>query len=117
MDPLRVHAAVKQFGAATGYAADFAVDAIGMNLIAPASELARGGIQPVGRSIFELADRSQREFAFSFAEIEILGERTVGRAFFGPEDTEPMLGNLLFESVGFVIDPETQDIRRRPLRL
>ena len=60
MDPLRVHAAVKPIGAATGYAADFAVDAIGMNLIAPASELAGAGLEPAGRSIFELADRSQR---------------------------------------------------------
>src|SRR5213078_1493203 len=100
MDPLRVRVSVKPIGAATGYAADFAVDVLGMNLIAPAFELARVGIEPVGRS--------------AFAEMEILGQRTVSRAIFGPDDTELIIGNLLFQSVGFVIDPDTQEIKRRP---
>ena len=117
MDPLRVRVSVKPIGAATGYAADFAVDVLGMNLIAPAFELARVGIEPVRRSAFALADGSRRDFPFAFAEMEILGQRTVSRAIFGPDDTEPIVGNLLFESVGFVIDPDTQEIKRRPLRL
>jgi hypothetical protein len=118
MDPLRVRVSVKPFDATSGgYEAEFGIDAIRVDLIAPASALLGGGVKPTGDTTFSYADGSQKQLPFAFARIDILDVPTVGRVIFGPEDTEPTIGNLLFESVGFVIDPDTQAINRRVLRL
>jgi hypothetical protein len=43
-----------------------------------------------------------------------MGELTSGRAIFGPDDCEPLLGVIALESVGIVIEPGTQRLRRLP---
>jgi hypothetical protein len=47
--------------------------------MAPARELARIGVQPVGRTVYVLADGSLREFPFGLVQIEFMGEITAGR--------------------------------------
>ena len=117
MDSLRVRVCVKPFGARSGYEAEFAIDAIRMDAIAPAAMLASAGIQPAGTTIFEYADRSEKELPFAFAQFEIVGKSAAGRVIFGPQDTEPTIGRLLFESAGLKINPDTQEIEQRVLRL
>ena len=82
--------------------------------MAPASELINAGIQPVGRASYELADGSSHEYAFGLAQIESLGEITAGRLIFGPEGVEPLLGVTSLESVGVIVDPTTQALKRLP---
>jgi hypothetical protein len=61
---------------------------------------------------YDLPDGTNVEHSFGFAEIEIMGEVTAGRVIFGPEDCEPTLGATALDSVGVIVDPSTQRLRR-----
>ena len=100
--------------AAELYRADFIVDTGATDSMAPASDLRRIGVTPVGRMTHELADGSAREYAFGLARIEFMGEITAGRVLFGPDDAEPLLGVTALESVGITVDPAGETLQRRP---
>ena len=97
-----------------GYEAAFLVDTGAADSMAPASQLAKVGIVPVGNNAYELADGTRSEYAFGLAQIEFMGEITAGRVIFGPEGTEPILGVTALESVGIIVDLTTQTLRRLP---
>ena len=97
-----------------GYEAAFLVDTGATDSMAPASELARAGIQPIGRKSHERADGRVTEYPFGLAQIEFMGEVTAGRIIFGPEAVEPILGVTVLESAGMSIDPSTHALRRLP---
>ena len=92
----------------------FLVDTGAIDAMAPASELTRIGIQPVGRKRYELADGSHQEYAFGIAQFEFMGEITGGRVIFGPEGIEPFLGVTALEAAGVTIEPATQTLRKLP---
>ena len=96
------------------YTADFLVDSGAADSLAPGSELARIGVQRVGKSVYELADGSKHEYPFGVAQISFLGETTAGRVIFGPDDAEPLLGITALESVGIVVDPTNRILKRSP---
>ena len=96
------------------YEADFLVDTRATDSMAPARELRRIGVEPVGKMAYELADGSLREYAFGLARIEFMGEVTAGRVLFGPDDAEPLLGVTALESVGITIDPASRTLKRLP---
>ena len=96
------------------YEAPFLVDTGARDCMAPASKLERAGIRRRGRMADELADGSMVEYDFGLAEIEFMGELTSGRVLFGPENCEPLLGVTALESVGIVVDPATQRLKRLP---
>lgn len=103
------------FGTPDGaFEAVFLVDTGATDSMAPASELSKAGIQPVGITTYELADGSLREYPFGLAQIEFMGEITAGRVIFGPEGTGPILGTTALESVGITIDPATRTLKRLP---
>jgi len=97
-----------------GYSSKFLVGTGATDSMAPASELARIGVTPVGRMAYELADGTVVEYPFGLAQIEFMGEITAGRVTFGPDDVEPLLGVTALESVGITIDPATQMLKRLP---
>ncbi|MBI4265079.1 MAG: clan AA aspartic protease [Acidobacteria bacterium] len=97
-----------------GYDALFLVDTGATDSLAPASELAKVGIQPVGRTAYELADGGVREYPFGLAQIEFMGEITAGRVIFGPDGAEPILGVTALESVGITVDPASHTLQRLP---
>src|SRR3954447_10319711 len=101
-------------GANGRYKSKFLVDTGSTQTMAPASELERIGITPVGTRIYELADGTRQEYSFGFARIEFFNGVTVGHVIFGPEGTEPLLGVIALESLGFVVDPLTQSLKRLP---
>ena len=82
--------------------------------MAPASQLARIGITPVGKLAYELADGRLIEYEFGLAQIDFMGDITAGRVIFGPDDAEPLLGVTQLESAGIVIDPRTGNLKRLP---
>ena len=43
-----------------------------------------------------------------------MGEITAGRIIFGPKGVEPILGVTALESVGIIIDPANQKLKRMP---
>jgi clan AA aspartic protease len=96
------------------YEASFLVDTGATDSMAPASELRRIGVEPVGRMAYELADGSAHEYQFGLARIEFMGEVTAGRVLFGPDGIEPLLGITALESIGITIDPVTQTLKRLP---
>ena len=97
-----------------GYEALFLVDSGATDSMAPAAELARAGIKPIGRLPYELTDGRIANYEFGLAQIEFMGEITAGRIIFGPDDVSPLLGVTALESVGIVIDPRTRTLRRLP---
>ena len=94
--------------------ADFLVDTGATDTLAPAIELAKAGIVPVGRMAYELADGSLQEYDFGLAQITFMGEITAGRVIFGPNDAEPLLGATALESVGITVDPANKTLKRLP---
>src|SRR2546430_1821541 len=110
-----VTVALKSRGAPNGaYEADFLVDTGATDSLAPETELRNAGIQPVGRTAYELPDGRVEEYSFGLAEISFMGEITAGRVIFGPDDVEPILGVTALESVGITFDPEVERLNVWP---
>ena len=106
---------LRSLGSQNGtYEADFLVDAGATDSLAPASELTRAGVQPVGRTVYELANGAVEEYPFGLVEITFMGEITAGRVIFGPDNAEPILGVTALESVGITVDPTTRTLKRLP---
>ena len=101
-------------GARRKYEALFLVDTGATDCMAPARELRRIGIKPRGRRAYELADGRTVEYDFGFAEVEFMGDVTVSRVLFGPDDCGPILGVTALESTGIMVDPRTQTLKRLP---
>jgi clan AA aspartic protease len=96
------------------YTARFLVDCGAVDTMVPAAELKRIGIKPLSKTQCELADMSVVEYDFGLAVIELLGEVTAGRVIFGPDDCEPLLGVTVLESMGVVIDPKSEKLKKLP---
>ncbi len=105
---------LKAAGSRKKYQSDFLVDTGATDTLAPAVELRKIGVKPVGKMSYELADGSLQEYEFGLAEISFMGEITAGRVIFGPDDVEPLLGVTALESVGIVVDPANQTLKRLP---
>ena len=98
------------------YNADFLVDTGTMDTMAPASELKKIGIRPVGKDLYELANGDIVEFEHGNAEMEFMGELIATRILFGPDHSEPILGVIALEAAGFLIDPKNQRLTKRRAR-
>jgi len=111
-----VTVALKNVAPPTGgtYEADFLVDTGATDSLAPAVELRKIGLQPVGKMVYELADGAVHEYPFGLVRIEFMGEITAGRVIFGPDDAEPLLGVTALESVGITVDPANRTLKRLP---
>ena len=96
------------------YAADFLVDTGATDCMASGAALRKAGITPVGKTTYELADGTPREFDFGLGVIEFMGDITAGRIIFGPDGSEPILGVTALESVGISVDPRTRTLKRLP---
>jgi hypothetical protein len=82
--------------------------------VAPADELAKRGIPRAGKTAYELADGTVREYPFGLVQIEFMGETTAGRVIFGEPGRERLLGVTALESVGIVVDPTNKTLKRLP---
>ena len=101
------------------YNADFLVDTGTTHAMAPAPELRKIGIEPVGKDLFELANGELVEFEYGVAQLAFMNEIIGTRILFGPDGSEPILGVMALESAGFLVDPKNQTLRKlkaRPLK-
>jgi len=96
------------------FEAEFLVDTGATDTLAPAGQLHRAGIRPVGKTAYELVNGSVTEYEFGLAQIEFMGEVTAGRVIFGPDGSEPLLGVTALESVGILVDPTHKTLKRLP---
>lgn len=111
---MHVAVTLKKPGATAGFDGLFLVDMGATDSMAPTSQLEAAGILPVGSNSYEHADGSVHEYRFGLAQIEFMGDVTAGRVLFGPAGSEPILGVTALESMGIVIDPANQTLRRLP---
>jgi len=97
----------------------FSIDIDSLDSIAPASELRKIGMAPVGKRMYELANGELVEYEYGFAELRFLGESGATRIAFGPDDCEPRLGFIALGSAGFDVDLKSRTVRKlraRPLK-
>ena len=92
----------------------FLVDTGATDSMAPADELEKVGIAKEGKTAYELADGTVKEYPYGLARIEFMGEITAGRVIFGQPGTEPLLGVTALESVGIIVDPANKTLKRLP---
>jgi clan AA aspartic protease len=101
------------------YNAKFLVDTGAMDSMAPASELRKVGIEPVGKRIYELASGELQEYEHGIARVSFMGEVTWTDIIFGPDNSEPILGVITLENANFLVDPKNQTLTKllaRPLK-
>ena len=114
-----VEVKIGNFGSNNLYDADFLVDTGAMDSMAPASELRRVGIKPVGKREYELASGERQEYEYGLAKLWFMNELIATNIIFGPENTEPILGVIALEEAGYIVDPKNQTLRKleaRPLK-
>ena len=115
------HVAVRLFNSNSQdtYEANFLVDTGATDTMAPASELKKIGLQPIGKDIYELANGELVEFEHGNAELTFMGEVIPMRIIFGPDNSKPLLGVIALEAAGFIVDPKNETLRKhraRPLK-
>jgi clan AA aspartic protease len=96
------------------YESIFLVDTGATDCLAPADELEKLGVRKEGKTSYEFADGSVREYYFGLVRIEFMGEITAGRVIFGESGAEPLLGVTALESVGIMVDSANQTLKRLP---
>ena len=94
------------------FTANFLIDTGATDSMAPASELKRIGIEPVGTRVYELANGEKAEFEVGDAKVSFLEETIPLRFIFGPDGSEPILGVIALESAGLVVDAKNQTLTR-----
>lgn len=92
----------------------FLVDTGATDSMVAADELERIGIVKEGKTAYELADGTVKEYPYGLARIEFMGEITAGRVIFGEPGIEPLLGVTALESVGIMVDPANKTLKRLP---
>ena len=115
------HVAVRLFNSDSEdtYEADFLVDTGAMDTMAPASELKKVGIQPIGKDIYELANGEVVEYEYGNVQMTFMGEVIATRIIFGPDNSGPLLGAIALQSAGYIVDPKNERVRKllaRPLK-
>lgn len=99
--------------------AEFLVDTVAIDCLAPASALRRIGIKPERRDVYELADGRTVELPVGFARVRFMGSETVTKMIFAEEGAEPILGVTALESTGIGVDPVSRSLHRmaaKPLK-
>jgi clan AA aspartic protease len=112
------HVVVRLFNSASPntYEADFLVDTGATDTMAPASDLKKIGIQPLGKDVYELANGEFVEYEYGNAELRFMNEIVPIRIVFGPDGSEPILGVIALEAAGFIVDPKNQMLRKLKAR-
>jgi clan AA aspartic protease len=114
MSPIHVAVTLTSIGSTNeAYEAKFLVDTGATDSLVPASELARIGVEPGGKTGYELADGIVHEFRFGLVEIRFMNEVTAG-VIFASDNSEPILGVTALDSVGVSIDPGSRTLKRLP---
>jgi predicted aspartyl protease len=103
-------------GRGKGFEAEFLVDTEVVDCLAPAKALRKAGINPEGKTFYELADGSPVELEYGFARASLMGQETVTPIIFGPERPETILGVLALEGLGISVDPKTRFLKRERAR-
>ena len=92
----------------------FLVDTRATDCLVPRQHLESIGLNPQGHRVYELADGSEVRLGIAVAQVEFMGEFVGATVVFGDPESEPLLGMTALESVGIVVDPRNQTLKRLP---
>lgn len=87
------------------YETEFLVDTGATDCLVPEDKLTDLKKEREGNNVYELADGRTVKYDYGFARIEFLGFNTIAKVVFAPPATEPLLGVVVLEDLGFYIDP------------
>ncbi len=93
------------------YEAQFLVDTGSIDCVAPREALVAAGITPEATAFYQLASGETIECEYGFARIQFLGHETVAQVVFGASESEPILGVVVLDNLGYVVDPVTKKLR------
>ncbi|MCY4068108.1 MAG: aspartyl protease family protein [Acidimicrobiaceae bacterium] len=96
---------------------EFLVDTGAHDTFVPRRRLEAIGIEPLGSSLYELADGSIVEREVSGGLLEVMGRFGNCNVVFADDDTAPLLGVIALESLGAEVDPINERLRLIPARL
>lgn len=94
------------------FAGRFLVDTGAVECVVGSEELLAAGVMPEGKKEYELADGSRVELDYGFARINVKGDTTVSEVVFAPDKTEPILGVVVMELLGLVVDPRSNTLKK-----
>ena len=92
----------------------FLVDTGAIDSLAPRDQLKVIGLRPKAKRIYELADGREVNMDITTGDIEFMGELVGSTIILGDAESEPILGLTTLESVGIVVDPRNQTLKRMP---
>ena len=93
--------------------ADFLVDTGAMSCVVPQSALLSIGVMPyTARAVFLFDGSSQRRL-IATAQFELLGDIARSDVILGEDGEEPIIGLLVLESLGLIVDPFAEQLHRR----
>lgn len=103
---------VSNFVTNESFTATFLIDTGATDSMAPAAALKKIGIEPVTRRAYTLANGQSEVYELGDARLSFLEDTIAARLIFGPEGSEPILGVIALESIGLIVDPLNQKLRK-----
>jgi clan AA aspartic protease len=95
----------------------FLVDSGAIYSVVPREILLEIGIVPIEVESFSLADLTQIEREVGEAAFTFRGRTRISSVMFGEEGDATLLGVMTLESLGLMLDPVRQEVRRMRLRV
>jgi len=95
----------------------FLVDSGAIYSVVPKSILSEIGIAPIEMESFSLADLSQVKREVGEAAFTFEGRTRTSSVMFGEEGDAVLLGVMTLESLGLMLDPVKQEVRKMQLRV
>jgi len=94
------------------YHSNFRVDPRATDVLVATPELNKIGVKPIGKTTYQSNDGAIETGEFGLVRIVVEGETTVGRVIFGPDNAESIVPKTVIESLGFIVDPMSQSLKR-----
>jgi clan AA aspartic protease len=95
----------------------FLVDSGAVYSVVPKSILSEIGVAPIEVESFSLADLSQVKREVGEAAFTFEGRTRTSPVMFGEEGDAVLLGVMTLESLGLMLDPVKQEVRKMQLRV
>jgi clan AA aspartic protease len=95
----------------------FLVDSGAIYSVVPRSILSEIGVAPIEVESFSLADLSQVRREVGEAAFTFEGRTRTSPVMFGEEGDAVLLGVMTLESLGLMLDPVKQEVRKMQLRV
>ena len=108
----RIPVKLGRIGSNETYNANFLIDTGATDSMAPASELRKIGIEPVGKRLYEFGNGEVQEYEHGLAQVSFMNETTWTDIIFGPDNIEPILGVITLEIAGLIVDPKNRTLRK-----